>query len=507
MTSPFVANDTWYLTSSGQSTGDLSNRLGLLSMANITLSIMFAGRNTVLLYLTGYSRTDLIQFHRWTGRIAVVEAVTHSALYMSVDNSYGTKFFTMAAGIHFIGSTSLYWTFGIAAMVIMILILVFSILPIRIKWYEAFLTTHVFLAIIALVTLWYHLTLRFNKAHGYEVWLYIAFTFWGLDRIVRVTRMLALNWGVFVGRQPAATIQLLPGDEFIKVTVSPSIHWNVKAGQYCFVYFPTIFRPFESHPFSIASWSNGNVYSTSIPRFDANGILTQAGTDIELESVPYELLASNLRSSTGSTATVVSKQLSARNSTQPTQPSISFLIRPSLGLTHRLHSHLLSQSSTPFSLPVLIEGPYGGAPPAIAAVDTVLCIAGGIGITSILSYLHAYLDTFIDGGLTTRTKSMRAARFVIYWAVREGSLVDTILAQLPTADILSQRGVEFTIACSQMGDQRLDLAAVVGEEIERMGRGRLAVVVCGPAGMADDVRSVVGRGAGKVELVVEKFGW
>lgn len=50
-------------------------------MANMPLMWVFAMRNNLLLWLTGWSFTTFNQFHRWIARIATIEAVIHSIGY------------------------------------------------------------------------------------------------------------------------------------------------------------------------------------------------------------------------------------------------------------------------------------------------------------------------------------------------------------------------------------------------------------------------------------------
>jgi hypothetical protein len=147
---------------------------------------MFSGRNTPLLWITGTHRTDIITFHRWTARIAAIEGIAHVVLYWGSTNSNGYNMFTLSAGIHTIAYNNSYWMFGIIAIgALVALVFVFSVLPLRVKWYEVSLFVHIVVAAVVLVTLWYHVVWRYNKKYGYEVWLYIAFAFWGFDRVVR----------------------------------------------------------------------------------------------------------------------------------------------------------------------------------------------------------------------------------------------------------------------------------------------------------------------------------
>lgn len=59
----------------------VGNRTGILSLVNAGLAILFAGRNNLLIALTGWSLTTFITLHRWVARIATVQAIAHSVVY------------------------------------------------------------------------------------------------------------------------------------------------------------------------------------------------------------------------------------------------------------------------------------------------------------------------------------------------------------------------------------------------------------------------------------------
>jgi len=59
----------------------VGNRTGTLSLVNMSISILFAGRNNLLIALTGWSQTTFLTLHRWTARVATVQAVVHSIAY------------------------------------------------------------------------------------------------------------------------------------------------------------------------------------------------------------------------------------------------------------------------------------------------------------------------------------------------------------------------------------------------------------------------------------------
>lgn len=59
----------------------VSDRTGIISLANFPLTWMFGTRNNVLLWLTGWDFATYNNFHRWVARVATLEAVVHSVGY------------------------------------------------------------------------------------------------------------------------------------------------------------------------------------------------------------------------------------------------------------------------------------------------------------------------------------------------------------------------------------------------------------------------------------------
>jgi len=490
-------NNTWFVASNKEFLAYIANRTGVLSLANIALTIIFSSRNTPLLYLTRLSRTDLTTFHRWAGRIAALEGIIHGAIYWSTTNSVGSKMFTAAAGISYLGCSNIYWDFGIIAIIIFIMIAVFSILPIRTYLYEAFLFLHIVLVVVALVALWYHLVDRYSRGYGYEVWLCIAFALWGFDRIMRVVRLIILNFRILYSRQPTAKVELLPGNEFLRVTVWPSVNWQVKAGQYCFLYFCTLPLYLESHPFTIVSWSTRSRDTFNTTHLVAGTAHANTGSNIEMLTVGDTTDRKKASSITQAAA----------------KPSVSFIIRPIAGATLRLHSLLLKQpSSSAISIPVLMEGPYGFGSPAVSSADSILAIAGGIGITATLGYLSWYISSFEpsrpEGG---KKGGIRAKQFILVWVVRELSLVEAISSQLPSSMVLEEHNIDIIISCGERGDTRIDWKEKVENEVDGLKENeRMAVVCCAAGVIADEIRArvvAVQRATRRVDLVEEVFAW
>ena len=59
----------------------LSDRTGILAIANVPIIWLFATRNDPLLWLTGWSFATYNRFHRWVARVATLQAIAHSIGY------------------------------------------------------------------------------------------------------------------------------------------------------------------------------------------------------------------------------------------------------------------------------------------------------------------------------------------------------------------------------------------------------------------------------------------
>lgn len=61
--------------------GVVSDRTGVLAVANMPILWLFASRNNIFLWLTGWNFATYNMFHRWVSRIVTIEAITHSIGY------------------------------------------------------------------------------------------------------------------------------------------------------------------------------------------------------------------------------------------------------------------------------------------------------------------------------------------------------------------------------------------------------------------------------------------
>ena len=59
----------------------ISDRTGIISLANFPIIWLFGTRNNTLMWLTGWGFGAYNNFHRWVARVATVQAVVHSIGY------------------------------------------------------------------------------------------------------------------------------------------------------------------------------------------------------------------------------------------------------------------------------------------------------------------------------------------------------------------------------------------------------------------------------------------
>ncbi|KAL1899579.1 hypothetical protein Sste5346_002981 [Sporothrix stenoceras] len=544
----------------------IGNRTGTLSLVNLSMAVLFAGRNNLLLGLTGWSQSTFLTLHRWAARVATVQAVVHSIVYTY---AYFTPGYAGASAYAAEVAMPFYW-WGIVATIAFCLAASFAILPLRTRWYEIFLVVHIALAILVLVGCWYHLVPHFGFIYGYQTWLYITFAFWAFDRVIRVGRVFYYS-RMYIGAPPQqATVEAVPGStNLVHVTVYPRT-WNYGPGQHTFLYFPNLGwgKGWESHPFSVAAWNEKDSRQPAQQPLQeqplqtaSSPVLAQATASSSSDAGGVDDISQVHEKSVATSQVAASSQDEKeapvevhlpfhdshqhhhnhhhRQSSTSPRPSIEFLIRTRGGMTAWLQEHAAAGRGRPVDSPLYTEGPYAGHRATLQPLnvaDTVLCIVGGIGITHVLSILQEYVSAAksraVDGEHATfnggRSKVMtRATRFILAWGAHETALLDHVQDRflVPAAQV---DGLEYQFWCSSSaGDDgkvqgyqepvpgrvkvtsgRMDVASVVRSSVEV---GRLTtVVVCGPGSMADEANRAVVQAVHDgfhVDSIEESFKW
>jgi predicted ferric reductase len=490
-----VTPSVWYTDRRHEIAAYVSNRTGVLSFANLALAMLFSGRNNLLINVTGWSQSTMLAIHRWASRVATVQAVVHSILYTL------TYMWTGGSAAYKTEAAMAYYWWGIIATVVLCLSVAFAILPVRVRSYEAFLITHIAFAILALIGCWYHIHLRFGDKWGYKVWLYIAFAFWAFDRLMRFARLVYFNcFG-----SPMAVIKRVPHTDIIQMTITLKRAWNVKPGQHSFLYIPLLGKPWENHPFTIASWS--------LPESSRNTPAIRdspAGKEAEVHGLEIDSSSCSQHS---------------HETLQPNQ--LVCLMRARKGMTASLLSKLRRSEASSLPISILTEGLYGGHRATLLPLktaDTILCIAGGIGITSCMSFLQQYANESQYVEPTSGALMQNASNFVLAWSAREEALIRHVSASLlPDVSLgFPNKQIKYKFWCTgenSSQDKGLEQGGVLQrcrmnvEEVVRSvaekGR-RVVVVACAPGEMSDEVRAaVVGclRDGMPVDLVEEAFAW
>jgi ferric-chelate reductase len=243
---------------------------------------------------------------------------------------------------------------------------------------------------------------------------------------------------------------------------------------------------------------------------------------------------------------------------------LSFWVRPHDGWTRHLRDSCLKSQSLP-QLPaiskefILLEGPYGMAEP-LWAFDEVLLIAGGSGITAMVPYVLDHAERVIKSNKSNKSSWTRIRGLTLVWSDRKQAFLHRIAQQelaaalkrdeircmfyctdpakvLPSTDEISMGDVYKVTAKSSVLQSKeetnisepADGICEAGSLIIKTGRpniptiieraaasatksgSRLAVMACGPGGMADAAREATYRAMRKhnnsIEYFEEAFGW
>lgn len=464
----FLPGSNWYKNDTTQTIHHVSNRLGVLSFANIPLLMLFAGRNNILLWLTNWPRTTFLLMHRWIAVICMLEALIHTLVYF-YDYSVGWEAMPLSDLV-----TKGYWLWGAAGTVALLVIVMTAVQPLRRRAYELFVFIHIALSVVVLVGCYQHVVLRHGRQRGYETWVFVAVAVWGFDRVIRLLRAF---------RRGVKRAFISPVDsEYMRVDIP-----GVSARGHVYLHFPTIsrWRLWESHPFSVAGSST---YNTN--RF---------GYGLNLSKADDAAIGYAISTPTHMAASFEKPDLTARKT------GVTLFIKKQTGMTARLGA----LNTGDVGIPVMMEGSYNEEVTFLQEnhlqptpeYQNMICFAGGVGITGILPFLDKF------GGLTSHGSKR------LFWGVRSMPLVyavEDMLGAYAGARGSERRWGDIDVSIS-FG--RFSIRSALVEHLDQVSGGSI-VVVCGPASMADQVRMVVTELAKRPErkkaplkLVVEAFTW
>lgn len=446
----------------------LRGRSGVLALSNMVPLVIFAGRNNPLIPLLKISFDTYNLLHRWMGRMVVLESVIHTLAWL-ITQIASDGWSSVARKI----STDPFILWGTIGTASFIIILFSSPSPLRHAFYETFLNVHIILAFASILAVCVHVKL----GHLYELLPYAigVFVIWIVDRLFRVVRIIYYNYSPRGGTY--ATVEALPG-EACRVTLHLPTYLNVAPGSHAYLRFLAI-KPWESHPFSIA-W-------TSHTCIDTVDVLPTT------EKAPDSPIPKSSRT------------------------SVSFLISAHTGMTRSLYTRALAAPSRRLRTRAAFEGPYAGHH-SLASYGHCVLVAGSSGITHQISHVHQLLSEFPHGTIATR-------RITLIWIVRDlehlewvRPWMDELLRMPMRRELLviklfvtrprSAAEVTSPSQTVQMFPGRPNIRVLLlNEVVEQVGA--MCVTVCGPGGLADNVREVVRevQGCGVIDFVEEAFTW
>ena len=222
---------------------NIGYRTGFVSIAQLPLILLLAGKNNIVGFVAGSSYERLSWLHRWTARGLFVTTTIHLAYFLKSWARYDYILTKMREDA--------ITQKGVAAWAILVWIVFSSMTPIRGWCYEFFVLQHLvsFAAFIGAVYI--HTP---KEAH---VWIWIPVGLFFLDRLVRWMYMIFTNLAVFHPRTKSEALwacraELTPlSHQTTRITIhNPPIGWT--AGQHVFLSCHSIV-PLQSHPFTIAS--------------------------------------------------------------------------------------------------------------------------------------------------------------------------------------------------------------------------------------------------------------
>jgi NAD(P)H-flavin reductase len=454
--------------------GELRGRTGVMAVINMVPLIIFSARNNPLIPMLQISFDTFNLFHRWLGRIVVIETVLHLISWAVVAAE--------DQGIAYLGRvivTNPFLSSGWIGTLALSLIFILSLSPIRHAFYETFLASHIALAMISFVCTLVHCITASVGVLPYTDWLIAIFVLWFLERFARIFRLAYFNWSKKGFTD--AVLEPMPG-ETTRVTLRLPNHHKIKPGTHAYLRFWGV-RAWETHPFSIA-W-------------------VQYKSRSDLPSNEKE------KEKEGEITAVVDKS--------NLMTEVSFLIGAHTGVTRHLYNKAISAGQPSVTIKASFEGPYAGHHDLHSYGHAVL-FAGATGITHQISYLRPILEGYTEGRSAIR-------RLTLVWVVREYEALewvrpwmDAILRIPNRKDVLriqvfvtrptNPRDIVSASSTVKMFPGRPDIPLLLAKEVQEQ-TGAMAVTVCGPGAMADDVRGAVRgcQGDTVIDFIEESFTW
>ncbi|KAK6824506.1 hypothetical protein RU639_005307 [Aspergillus parasiticus] len=508
VTMPTISQQAWKY---------VAQRTSMFAYACLPWVWLFAGRNNIFIWATGWSFSTFNVFHRHLSRLTAIFAFVHAISYTVLDTIYGPYY---EEGLHV-----LWFKFGIIGAIMMGLLCGLSIPYIRTKCYELFLVGHILFAVILLVAVFQHTSVFGTKYNAY-LWPVVAI--WCFDRFLRIVRLVYCNIRVSThGRLQRTTAMATYSKEADVIRLDIQVGGSIRPlpGYYFHLYQLFSWRGWENHPFTVGAYT---APSPTSPLTSSSN--TQQGPH-------YMTGALNEKNPSISTTTEMFTQGTQSSTTDPALGTLAFWIRPYNGWTKRLKDQCLSSLSSDdsaenecyqTSIPISLEGPYGHTLP-LHHYGTVLMIVGGTGIATAVSYIHDHVSRLsktgsrVSGDTKTQTSNL-----TLVWACRGHEFMEQLCGR-ELAGALELEGFTGRFHCTKgcnshcaaddkNGELRIERGRPNIENIihgaateAQIARHKMAVLTCGSPHMSDEVRrsvhSILKKGYEGIEYFEEAYSW
>ncbi|KAF8545272.1 hypothetical protein BDD12DRAFT_785781 [Trichophaea hybrida] len=236
----YVATNTVCTSLGVKSVEDLRSRSGIMALIN--LMPLGLGNHTNLITNTlGLSMLAYSRAHRWVGRIAVIHSIVH--VFASLISSGGR-----------LGRMNSKLVAGVIAMTATFVLVLSSLRLIRRLFFEFFIRLHVCLALVATVSLWYHIPQEWRT----RVYLVVFYGIWAFTFMLRISLLLYRNIGWHTQTEWSNGEVVTRSVHGLHVSVRVRKPWEFRAGQVVYVRIPgiSLWGFIQSYPFFVTSWSN-----------------------------------------------------------------------------------------------------------------------------------------------------------------------------------------------------------------------------------------------------------
>jgi predicted ferric reductase len=227
---------------------NIGYRTGFVSLAQIPLLFLLAGKKNIIGFLTGMSYERINWLHRWCARCLLLTSTIHFGYWLTDWWPYGSF---VAKKIR----TDPLTYRGVIAWAFLVWIVFSSMAPIRGWNYEFFVIQHLMTFAVFIGMVYIHTP---AECHVY-IWIPVGLFFF--DRLVRGLYVIYINVSFFHPKQRRegnmkglwackAEFASLPHNTTRITIKNPPITWN--AGQHVFLSCHSVV-PLQTHPFTIAS--------------------------------------------------------------------------------------------------------------------------------------------------------------------------------------------------------------------------------------------------------------